>query len=230
MTFVSEPDQERERWDAVDRYISEERVPSDAALDAALHASAEAGLPEISVTPSQGKLLALLARLAGGRTVLEIGTLGGYSTIWMARALAPGGRMVTLESDARHAGVARSNIERAGLSEIVDIRVGPALETLPVLAAEGFGPVDLVFVDADKANNAEYFAWAVRLSRPGTVIVVDNVVRGGAVVDGASSDPDIVGTRRLYEAMAAEPRVSATAVQTVGTKGYDGFAVALVTG
>jgi predicted O-methyltransferase YrrM len=220
----------QEQWTAVDRYVADLLVPSDPALEGALAASDAAGLPAMNVAPNQGMLLHLLARAAGARRILEIGTLGGYSTIWLARALPPDGRMVTLEAQARHAGIARENLARAGLAGRVEVREGLALDTLPRLAEEGAGPFDLVFVDADKAANAEYFEWALRLSRPGTLIVVDNVVRHGAVADGASRDPSVQGTRRLLERMAAEPRVSATAIQTVGVKGYDGFAIALVTG
>lgn len=218
-----------ELWNAVDRYVCDQLVPPDPVLDAALAESAAAGLPAISVTPNQGKLLALLVQLSSARTVLEVGTLGGYSTIWMARAMGTGGRLITLEVDAHHAAVARGNIARVGLSEVVAVRLGAALDTLPRLAAEGAGPFELTFIDADKANNAEYFEWALRLSRPGSVIVVDNVVRGGAVADADSTDPAVRGTRRLYEVMGAEPRVNATVIQTVGSKGYDGFAVAVVT-
>ncbi|MBW3548678.1 MAG: O-methyltransferase [Actinobacteria bacterium] len=218
-----------ERWTAVDRYIADVVVGSDPALEAALEASAGAGLPPINVAPNQGKLLALLVQVRAARTVLEIGTLGGYSTIWMAGVLPAGGRLVTLEADPAHADVARGNIARAGLDHIVDVRVGPALTILPQLAAEGAGPFDMVFVDADKAANADYFSWALRLTRRGSVIVVDNVVRGGTVVDADSADPGIQGTRRLYELLGQERRVSATVVQTVGSKGYDGFALAVVT-
>ncbi len=218
----------QEQWTAVDRYITDMLVPRDEALDAALAASVEAGLPPISVAPNQGKLLNLIARMQGAKTILEIGTLGGYSTIWLARALPPGGRLVTLEYDPRHADVARVNIARAGLSHLVDIRVGRAIDTLPKLATEGRGPFDLTFIDADKQSTAEYFAWAVTLSRPGSVIIVDNVVRDGAVADAATTDASVQGVRRGYEAMAAESRVSATAIQTVGAKGYDGLAIAVV--
>jgi predicted O-methyltransferase YrrM len=217
-------------WNAVDRYFTERLVPSDAALQAAAADSAAAGLPTISVTPTQGKLLHLLARVRGARDILEIGTLGGYSTIWLARALPAGGRLVTLEADPRHARVARANITRASLSAVVDLRIGPALETLPKLWAEGHGPFDFIFIDADKAGIPEYFAWSLRLSRAGTVIVVDNVVRKGAVIDEASPDPGVQGVRRFAEMLSKEPRVSATAIQTVGSKGYDGFAIVLVTG
>jgi predicted O-methyltransferase YrrM len=219
-----------ERWAAVDRYITDLLVPSDAALDAALAASAAAGLPPHDVSPSQGKLLFLLARMQGARSILEIGTLGGYSTIWLARALPAGGRLVTLEIDPRHAAVARDNIARARLADVVDIRVGRALDTLPALAAEGGNPFDLIFIDADKRHNADYLRWALRLARVGTVMVVDNVVRDGAVIDATSTDPSVRGVRELNALLAAEPRVSATAIQTVGSKGYDGFLLALVTG
>ncbi len=175
-------------------------------------------------------LLALLVQLRSARRVLEVGTLGGYSTIWLARAMGADGRLITLEVEPRYAEVARTNIARAGLSDVVDVRLGAALDTLPQLAAEGAGPFDVTFIDADKPNNAEYFGWAVRLSRPGSAIVVDNVVRQGAVIDADSTDAATKGTRRLYEVMAAEPRVSATVIQTVGSKGYDGFAIAVVTG
>jgi predicted O-methyltransferase YrrM len=218
-----------EQWAAVDRFITELLVGSDPALDAAIQDSAAAGLPPIQVAPNQGKLLFLLARIQGARTILEIGTLGGYSTIWLARALPPDGRLITLEVNPRHAEVARANIARAGLEGVVELRLGPALETLPRLAAEGRGPFDLIFIDADKPNNPEYFAWALQLARRGSVIIVDNVVRGGAVLDADRRDADVEGVRRFYERLAAEPRVSATAIQTVGSKGYDGFAIALVT-
>jgi predicted O-methyltransferase YrrM len=220
----------KEVWTAVDDYITDLLVQPDAALDAALRDSAAAGLPSINVTPGQGKLLHLLARMLGARSILEVGTLGGYSTIWLARALPPGGLLVTLEIDPGHAEVARANIARAGLAGVVDLRLGPALDTLPRLAAEGGGPFDLVFIDADKPSNPDYFRWALKLSRRGSVIVVDNVVREGAVVDAGSSDASVQGVRRLNEMLAAEKRVSVTAIQTVGSKGYDGFALALVTG
>ncbi|WP_437947426.1 O-methyltransferase [Sorangium sp. So ce296] len=219
----------QEQWSAVDRYITDLLVPPDAALDAALEASAAAGLPPINVAPNQGKLLNLLARIHGARIILEIGTLGGYSTIWLARALPAGGRLITLESEPKHAEVARANLDRAGVADRVELRLGRALDTLPKLAAEGRGPFDLIFIDADKPSNPDYFAWALKLSRRGSVIVVDNVVRRGAVVDPESADPNVQGVRRLYELLAAERRVSATAIQTVGAKGYDGLAVALVT-
>src|SRR5436309_4966911 len=210
-------------WHEVDSYITDTLVQPDAALAAALEASDAAGLPQINVSPAHGKLLWLLARLQNARRILEVGTLGGYSTIWLARGLAAGGRLITLEALEKHAAVARSNLERAGLADRVEIRVGKALDTLPQLA----GPFDLTFIDADKQNNAEYFRWALKLSRPGSLIIVDNVVRDGAVIDAASRDAAVQGVRRLYELTAAEPRVAATAVQTVGVKGYDGFAIAL---
>jgi len=219
----------QEQWTAVDRYFTDLLLPPDVALDAALRDSAAAGLPAIQVSPAQGKLLHLLARIHQARTILEIGTLGGYSTIWLARALPAGGRLVTLEADPKHAGVARANIARAGLANVVELRLGQAQATLPKLAAEGRGPFDLIFIDADKPSYPDYFAWALKLSRPGTLIIADNVVRKGAVVDAASDDPNVQGMRRFNEVLAAEPRVSATAIQTVGSKGYDGFAIALVT-
>ncbi|MBA2277491.1 MAG: O-methyltransferase [Chloroflexia bacterium] len=220
---------DQERWLAVDRYLTDLLIPADPALDAALAASAAAGLPPINVAPNQGRLLELLARVQGARSILEIGTLGGYSTIWLARALPPDGRLVTLESEPKHAEVARANIDRAGLADMVEVRVGPALETLPRLAADGVGPFDLTFIDADKPSTPDYFRWALELSRPGSLIIVDNVVRGGAVIDDGSDDAGIQGVRRFNELLAAEPRVRATAIQTVGSKGYDGVAIALVT-
>jgi predicted O-methyltransferase YrrM len=218
----------QEQWSAVDRFITDLLVPADPALDAALADSAAAGLPAISVSANQGKLLNLLARAQCARAILEIGTLGGYSTIWLARALAEGGRLVTLEAEPRHAEVARSNIARAGLAGVVDIRLGRALETLPQLVSEGLGPFDFVFIDADKESTADYFAWSLKLTRRGSLIVVDNVVRKGAVIDADSDDSKVHGVNRFYAMLAAEPRVSATAIQTVGSKGYDGFAIALV--
>ena len=219
----------QETWDAVDDYFTETLVKPDAALEAALRDSEAAGLPAISVSPPHGKLLNLLARVQGARNILEIGTLGGYSAIWLARALpAGGGRLITLEVDPQHAKVARANLARAGFANLVQVRLGRAIDTLPELEREGAGPFDLVFIDADKPSNPEYFAWALKLSRRGSVIVVDNVVRRGAVADAASDDAAVQGVRRLNAMMALEPRVSATAIQTVGVKGYDGFAVALV--
>ena len=218
----------QELWTDVDRYLTDLLVPPDAALDAAMEESAAAGLPAISVTPNQGKLLMLLAQALGARNILEVGTLGGYSTIWLARALPLGGRLITLEADPKHAEVARKNIARAGLAEIMELRLGPALETLPQIAAEKRGPFDFIFIDADKQNIPDYFAWALKLSRPGSLIIVDNVVRKGAVLDPASKDSSVQGVRRFYEILAAEPRVTATAIQTVGSKGYDGMAIARV--
>ena len=209
-------------------YITELLVQPDAALDGALQSSAAAGLPAISVSPPQGKLLMLLAMLQGARNILEIGTLGGYSTIWLARALPPGGRLITLEADAKHAEVARENIERAGLDGVVELRLGPALETLPRLAAENRGPFDFIFIDADKPSIPDYFTWSLKLVRRGSVIIVDNVIRSGAVIDAANGDANVQGVRRFNDMLAAEPRVSATVIQTVGGKGYDGFALALV--
>jgi len=216
-------------WTAVDRHFSTLLSPSDPALDAALRASAAAGLPEIQVSTNLGKLLHLLARLQGARAILEIGTLGGYSTIWMGRALPKEGRLITLEFDPKHAEVARANIARAGLAGIVDVRLGKALDTLPQLGREGLGPFDLIFIDADKASIPDYFTWSLKLSRRGTLIIVDNVVREGAVIEADSTDESVRGVRRFLEMMSAEPRVTATAIQTVGTKGYDGFSIALVT-
>jgi predicted O-methyltransferase YrrM len=219
----------QELWTAVDRYITDLFIQPDVALDAALQSSAAAGLPTISVSPPQGKLLQLLAKAVGARAILEIGTLGGYSTIWLARALPVGGRLITLEADPNHAEIARANIARAGLAGMVELRLGRALDTLPQLAAEGRGPFDLIFVDADKPSYADYFIWALKLSRRGTMIIGDNVIRKGAVLDAAGDDPRIPGVRRFNELVAAERRVSATAIQTVGAKGYDGFTLAVVT-
>lgn len=212
------------RWEQVDGYVTERLVEADPALDAALADSAAAGLPDIQVSAPQGKFLHLLARIHGARTILEVGTLGGYSTIWLARALPPGGRLVTLEVDPTHAETARGNLARAGLADVAEVLTGPALETLPTLT----GPYDLVFIDADKRNNPDYVRAALRLTRPGSVIVVDNVVRQGRVLDADSTEADVVGTRATYDLVAAEPRLDATALQTVGAKGWDGFLVALV--
>lgn len=217
-----------DRWDQVDRYITALLVPSDPALDAALQASRDAGLPAIQVSAPQGKLLHLLARMQRARRILEIGTLGGYSTIWLARALPADGRIVTLEVDPAHAQVALANLRRAGLVGLTELRLGPALGTLGQLAAEGVDPFDLVFIDADKENIPAYVSKALTLSVPGSVIVVDNAVRGGALVDDRSDDPAVVGLRGLHDLLAAEPRLSATTIQTVGAKGYDGFTLALV--
>jgi predicted O-methyltransferase YrrM len=213
-----------ERWAAVDRYLVDLLVTPDPALDDALRACADAGTPAAQVSPLQGKLLHLLARVVGARRILELGTLGGYSTIWLARALPDGGTLVTLEADPGYAAVARANVARAGLSHAVEIRVGPALVTLPELES----PFDLIFIDADKPHNPEYLGWALALSRPGTVIVGDNVVRDGEIADAGSGDPRVQGIRRFFELVAAEPRLDATAIQTVGSKGWDGFVLALV--
>jgi len=211
-------------WAAVDGYFSSLLTPPDAVLEQALAASAAAGLLPHEVSPLQGRLLALLARIAGARRILEIGTLGGYSTIWLARALPSDGELVTIEADPLAARIARKNIARAGLDDRVTVLPGRALDLLPGLA----GPFDLVFIDADKPNNPHYLRWALALSRPGTLILGDNVVRGGAVADGGNSDPRVAGVRAFLEAMAAEPRLEATAIQTVGEKGWDGFALAVV--
>jgi predicted O-methyltransferase YrrM len=215
---------DRSDWERADAYLVSRTQGPDPVLDAAMAAAAAAGLPAIEVSPAHGKFLHLVARMAAARRILEIGTLGGYSTIWLARALPPGGLVVTLEANPRHAEVARANIARAGLAEAVEVRVGAALDTLPGLAAEA--PFDLVFIDADKESNPDYLAWAMRLSRPGTVVICDNVVRYGAAGDPAS--PSTKGTRRFFDMIAAEPRLSATAIQTVGVKGWDGFAIAMV--
>jgi predicted O-methyltransferase YrrM len=220
----------QEQWTAVDRYITDLLVETDDALAHALQTSTAAGLPAINVAPNQGKLLHLLARSIGARNILELGTLGGYSAIWLARALPPGGQLVTLEADAKHAEVARENLAHAGLGERVELRLGRALDTLPELARERREPFDLVFIDADKANIARYFEASLGLVRKGSLIIVDNVVRRGAVIDAASEDESVRGVRRFHEILAREPRVSATAVQTVGSKGYDGFTLVLVTG
>jgi len=214
-------------WTAVDDYFDDALVPSDPVLDAALAAGEEAGLPRIGVAPNQGKMLQLLARTQGARRILEVGTLAGYSTIWLARALPADGILITLEIDPKHAEVARANIERAGFGDRVALRLGPALATLPKIAAEG-RTFDMVFIDADKPANADYFTWAVELSRPGTLIVVDNVVRRGEVIDPGRDDPDVVGVRRLNDVIRADPRVTALAIQTVGRKGHDGFVLARV--
>lgn len=218
----------QETWNTVDRYIGDLFVGRDTALEAALEASAAAGLPSIAVAPHEGKLLMLLAQAIGAQKILEIGTLGGYSTIWLARALPNEGQLITLEFDPKHADVARVNIARAGLASVVELRIGRALDTLPKIEAEGLGPFDLIFIDADKENYPDYLRWSLRLSRRGTLIIADNVVRDGKIVDADSSDALVQGVRRFNELVAAEPRLSATALQTVGRKGYDGMAIALV--
>jgi predicted O-methyltransferase YrrM len=219
---------DREQWTAVDHYIEELFIPPDVALDAALTTSKEAGLPTIQVSPTQGKMLHLLARAQGARTILEIGTLGGYSAIWLARALGEDGRLVTLEISPTHVEVARKNIVRAGVSDKVEIRLGDAHASLAKLISEGSGPFDFVFIDADKPSSAEYFSKVLDLVQPGSMIVVDNVVRGGKVADATIGDPDAKGIRELNALLATERSVSATQIQTVGSKGYDGFALALV--
>jgi predicted O-methyltransferase YrrM len=218
----------KDQWTEVEQYFSDSLLARDPTLESALEDCAAAGLPAISVTPTDGKLLQIFAQIVSARAILEIGTLGGYSTIWLARGMRPGGRLITLEVDPKHAEVARKNISRAGVKDVVELRVGNALETLPRLSAEGHGPFDLIFIDADKQNIPTYFEWALKLSRPGSVIIVDNVVRNGAVIDANSSDPNIQGVRRFIELLGAESRASGTAIQTVGNKGYDGFAIVLV--
>jgi len=219
----------QDRWNVVDDYINDLFIGSDAALDSALKASDDAGLPSIQVAPNQGKLLMLLARAQNARRILEIGTLGGYSTIWLARALLRDGRLVTLELEPKHATVARANIARAGLGEKVDVRVGPALESLKKLVAEKHEPFDFVFIDADKTGYPDYLTWSLKLAHRGTMIIADNVVRDGAIADAKSEDRSVQAVRHMNEMLAKEKRVSATVLQTVGTKGYDGWAVALVT-
>jgi predicted O-methyltransferase YrrM len=218
----------KELWTAVDRYLVENLIPSDPVLEEALQANIAAGLPTIDVAPNQGKLLHFLARIQGARRILEIGTLGGYSTIWLARALPSDGKLITLEVEAKHAEVAKANIERAGLSALVELRLGPALDSLVQLCAEGVRPFDFIFIDADKQNIPGYLEWSLRLSHPGTIIVIDNVIRDGAVIDPEDPDPRIQGVRRFFAMSAADPRLDATALQTVGSKGYDGFTLAIV--
>ncbi len=219
----------QETWTAVDRYITDLFIPPDAALDAATEASNSAGFEPIAVSPIQGKFLHLLAKLHGARNILEIGTLGGYSTIWLGRALPAEGHLLSLEADPKHAAIATENIARANLSSAVRVRLGRAQDTLPKLIEEGAGPYDFIFIDADKTGYPDYFGWALKLSRRGTLIIADNVIRKGAVADAASTDANVRGVRRFNELVAAERRVSATAIQTVGAKGYDGFTIALVT-
>lgn len=218
----------QETWTAVDDYFNALLIPADEALDAALKAQADAGLPQINVAPNQGKLLHLIARIHGAKSILEVGTLGGYSTIWLARALPAGGKLITLEIDPKHAEVARTNLKSAGLADVTEVRLGSAHETLPKLAAEGAGPFDLVFIDADKPSNAVYLEWALKLTRPGSLIIIDNVVRNGGVSDPNSTDANVHGVRKVLDMVANNPHLDATAVQTVGSKGYDGFAIMLV--
>jgi predicted O-methyltransferase YrrM len=220
----------QEKWTAVDDYLARLLAPADAALEAALAASRAAGLPEIQVSPCQGKLLMLLALATWANRILEVGTLGGYSTIWLARGLAPGGRLITLELNPQYAAVARENLRCAGLADVVELRLGPAAESLRQLAAEGSKPFDLIFLDADKASLPQYLDGSLRLSRPGTLIIADNVIREGHILDAASSDPTIQGVRLFLNHLAAHPRLHSTALQTVGLKGHDGFALAMVTG
>jgi len=216
-------------WEAVDKYFDEVLIPRDSALDDALAAASAENLPAIQVSSVQGKLLHLLARIMGARNILEIGTLGGYSTIWMARALPEGGRIITLEADPKHAEVAQKNFTRAGVENKIELRLGKALDTLPKVAADGRAPFDMFFIDANKSNMPEYFEWSLKLARKGSVIIADNVVREGAVLDARSKDADIQGIRRFLEMVGKEKRVSGTALQTVSTKSYDGFALVLVT-
>jgi len=215
-------------WNAVEHYLNEKLIPADIALQAALKNNTAAGLPTIDVAPHEGKLLYLLAKMQGAKRILEIGTLGGYSTIWLARALPADGNLITLELDHKHAEVAKVNIARAGLGSKVEVRLGPALDSLEKLHAEGAAPFDFIFIDADKSGYPAYLDWSLRLSRPGTAIVADNVVREGAVIDADSKDKSVQGVRRFFEKIASNPRLEATALQTVGTKGYDGFALAIV--
>jgi len=215
-------------WTKVDQYFSRKLLPKDPILDAAVESTEKAGLPPIAVSPNQGKFLHMLAQLVNARAILELGTLGGYSTIWLARGMRPGGRLITVELDPKHAEVARSNISRAELKDVVDSRIGSALDVLPQLAAEKRGPFDLIFIDADKQNIPAYFEWSMKLSHPGTLIIVDNVVRDGEVIDANSPDDRIAGVRKFVDLLATESRASATTIQTVGTKGYDGFTMVLV--
>lgn len=218
----------QELWTAVDQYVTEGLVPRDPVLDEALKSNVAAGLPSIDVSPNQGKLLHLLARMQGAKSILEIGTLGGYSTIWLARALPSNGRLVTMEVEPKNAEIANANVKRAGLSSIVELRLGPALESLSQLQSEGAPPFDFIFIDADKQNIPAYLEWSLRLSRPGTVIITDNVIRDGAVINPEDPDPRVQGVRRFFEMIATDPRLDATALQTVGSKGHDGFALAIV--
>ena len=217
-----------EKWTEIDKFFSDALIAPDRVLESVLESSQAAGLPAISVSPNQGKLLEILARMLDARSVLEIGTLGAYSTIWLASGMRAGGRLITLEADPAHAAVARANIARAGLQSVVELRLGSASDTLPQISAERRGPFDLIFIDADKKNIPSYFEWALRLSRPGSIIIVDNVVRDGRVIDSRSDDPDIQGVRRFIEMVGANATVSGTAIQTVGIKGYDGFAIVRV--
>jgi predicted O-methyltransferase YrrM len=215
-------------WSEVDTYIADRLIPADPVMDAVLAANAAGGLPAIDVSAAQGRFLELLVRMTGAARILEIGTLGGYSTIWMARALPAGGKIVTLEFAPKHAEVAKANFDRAGLSARIDLRVGPALDSLPRVEKDGLGPFDLVFIDADKPNNRNYLEWAVNLSREGTVIVLDNVIRDGGVIRTDRRDGSVEGARAGFDFLGSHPRIKATALQTVGAKGYDGFAIGIV--
>ena len=219
----------QETWTAVDEYVKEKLIGIDDALDAALTNSEMSDLPPISVAPNQGKFLNMLARIQGAKSILEIGTLGAYSTIWLAWALPDGGQLVSLEADQKHADVAQQNIEHAGLADRVEIMQGPALDTLPGLISDKRAPFDLVFIDADKQNNPAYVNWAMKMTRPGSLIIVDNVVRGGTIAETQSDDPDVQGAQALFDLIEQEPKLDATALQTVGVKGYDGLVIALVT-
>jgi predicted O-methyltransferase YrrM len=230
MSYENPDEKSNELWTAVDTYIAQNLIPSDPILEETLKANAEAELPSIDVSPTQGKFLYLVAKIKGASRILEIGTLGGYSTIWLARALPSGGRLITLEVDPKHAEVAAKNIARAGLTSLVEQRVGPALDSLVQLQAEHTPPFDLIFIDADKPNNPNYLDWALRFSHLGTVIITDNVIREGTILNPYDPDPAVQGTRGLFEKLGAEPRLEATALQTVGSKKHDGFAIAIVKG
>ncbi|CAB3785251.1 O-methyltransferase [Paraburkholderia fynbosensis] len=218
----------QEQWNAMDNYLTSRLLPQDAALDAALEASAAAGLPSINVAPNQGKLLHLLAKLRGARRILEVGTLGAYSTIWLARALPPDGRLISLEANPGNAEVARANVQRAGLSGVVSIVIGAAAQTLDKFVTDGVEPFDMIFLDADKKNYPDYLRLSVQLSRPGTLIVGDNVIRAGRIADAANTDPDVIGLHEFFRLLAMNPRLDSTAIQTVGSKGWDGFSMTLV--
>jgi predicted O-methyltransferase YrrM len=220
---------DKQLWTEVDEYTSTQLIGQDTDLAAVLQASADAKLPSINVSPNQGKFLMLLAKMVHASQILEIGALGGYSTTWLARALPAEGRLITLEANPKHAEVSRSNIARAGFASQVDVRLGDARESIQALVTEGKGPFDFIFIDADKASIPHYLEWSIKLSRPGTVIIVDNVVRDGALIDAKTEDPNILGVRKMHEMLAQDPRLSATTMQTVGSKGYDGFTLALVT-
>ncbi len=225
MTIIIEGAMDEDLWTKVDDYLTQKLIPADPALNSAQAATSAAGMPSISVSATQGRLLQMLVSSLRARSVLEIGTLGGYSTIWLARGLARGGKIITLEKEQRHADVARENIVRAGFGDVVDLRVGAALETLPSVATSGAAPFDFIFIDADKQNIPAYFEWALKLSRRGSLIMVDNVVRDGEIIDAASSDPNVRGVRSFFDMLAGMPGVMSTVIQTVGAKGYDGFAL-----